>query len=101
MIGCTTCPCASTCPSKSAGLSGGGCPANGRRPQTLGLLLPSIDSIDLTDSKTWIIGALLFLLVYQLFFTTDKRQQRGRRRAAIRQARERYASDLRKIREAA
>ena len=86
-LGCAGRPCAT-------------CSASPAR-KGLGITLPSLADIDVTDPKTWIIGALAVMLLYQLLFTGEKRKRRSTKRAAFKAERERFQAQMRKIRQSA
>jgi hypothetical protein len=109
-LGCVGCPCSSSCASRPATLSGLGCQCLGcpnaatctKHKGMNGLLGDfSLDSIDFTDWKTWLIGGLLVALLYNMFFRQDQRQARQTRRKALSTARDRYSSEVSRIRSAA
>lgn len=74
------------------------CPCQQNAGGQLGFTLPSID---FTSWQTWVIGGLALVVLYQLFFSKDKREKRADRSDQLRAARERYKASVRKIREAA
>jgi hypothetical protein len=99
-LGCATCPRSKACPGRT--LNGLGCPQRAPGLGAVGFALTMPDlPVDLTDPKTWIIAALAGLLVYNLFFRSEQREQRASRRTAIRTARDRYRADLERIKGAA
>ena len=75
----------------------GDCPCR-RNAGGLGFTLPSID---FTSWQTWAIGGLAMILLYQLFFSKEKRRKRADRSAQLGAARARYQAQVRRIREAA
>jgi hypothetical protein len=100
---CAVCPKRMSCPRSRArgatGLGCAGCPhqATCSSSQALGAL--ALPSIDMSDWKTWLLIALAAGLLYQMFFSQDTRVKRRARRQDLRTARERYADQVRKIRE--
>jgi hypothetical protein len=124
-MSCLGCPCASKCAGKPAaarlnglrGCSCLGCPqastcSHSKAPSpSLGFVFENAEpsalfsTVDWTDWKTWVIGALAAALVYELLFSKEKREQRtrrkARRKAAFTAERQRFQSAMRKIRETA
>lgn len=83
---CQACPKAATC--------------NRSRP-AMGFTItaPELPGIDLTDWKMWIVAGLAAMLVYQLFFSADKREKRAARSDKFAKERKRYQAAMRRIRE--
>lgn len=90
-LGCVGCP-AETMDACNA------CPCRQTAGGQLGFTLPAID---FTNWQTWAIGALAALVLYQLFFSSEKRQKRADRSARLSAARRRYQDQVRRIKEAA